>query len=255
MKAKKHLGQHFLTDKAVIFDIIESIKNNCKSETPLLEVGPGQGVLTYELAEHYPAFRAVEFDRDMIAILKQGLDNNILINENFLTLELDPLFEGQEFNLVGNYPYNISSQIIFKMLANVERIPMMIGMFQKEVAERITAKSGTRGSGIISLRTQVYYDTELLFHIAPGAFSPPPKVDSSIIMLTRKENYGLPCDEKLFNQIIKTSFQQRRKKLRNTLKPFLNNLDLEILQLRPEQIGVEDFINITQIITLQKEEK
>lgn len=255
MKAKKHLGQHFLTDKAVIADIIQAIKSNCKPEVPLLEVGPGQGVLTHELAESYPVFRAVEFDRDMMAILVRSLDPAILINQDFLSLDLDPIFPGKEFNLVGNYPYNISSQIIFKMLDNVERIPMMIGMFQKEVAERITAESGTRASGIISLRTQVYYETELLFNIAPDAFSPPPRVDSSIIMLTRKENYGMDCDEKLFNQIIKTAFQQRRKKLRNTLKPYLNDLDLEILQMRPEQIGVQDFINITTLITEQKKGK
>ena len=254
MKAKKHLGQHFLTDKAVVSDILRAIKNNCPSEQPMLEVGPGQGVLTYELAEHYKEFQAVEFDRDMIAILSQKLPPTMLINDNFLSLELSSLFEGREFNLVGNYPYNISSQIIFKMIDNVAQIPMMVGMFQKEVAERITAQSGSRGSGIISLRTQVYYEAELLFNIAPDAFSPPPKVNSSIILLRRKENYGLKCDEKLFNHIIKTAFQQRRKKLRNTLKPFLKDLDLEILQKRPEQLGVTDFINITELITQQKEE-
>jgi len=253
LKAKKHLGQHFLRDQQVIASILEEITTYCPKSEPILEVGPGQGVLTYSIAETYPQFKAVEFDRDMIAILIQKLSPQLLINENFLTVNLSELFEGQAFSLVGNFPYNISSQIIFKMLDNLDLVPRMVGMFQKEVAERICAQPGNKTNGILSLLAQAYYDTEKLFDIGPLAFDPPPKVNSSVIALKRKEPYTLPCDFKIYKKIIKTSFQQRRKKLRNTLKPFLTDLDMELLQKRPEQLGVEEFINIAQLIEKQKD--
>ncbi|MBT8229182.1 MAG: 16S rRNA (adenine(1518)-N(6)/adenine(1519)-N(6))-dimethyltransferase, partial [Bacteroidia bacterium] len=156
------------------------------------------------------------------------------------------------FNLVGNFPYNISSQIIFKMIENVEMIPKMIGMFQKEVAERICAGPGGKTNGILSVRAQAFYKAEKIFDIPPEAFSPPPKVNSSVIVLTRKENYQLPCDEKLFSRIIKTGFQQRRKKLRNTLKSIFDNTEDPIFQKRPEELTVEDFVNLTLIAQKQK---
>jgi len=253
LKAKKHLGQHFLRDQQVIASILEEITKSCPKTEPVLEVGPGPGVLTYSLAEQYPEFRAVEFDRDMIAILVQKLSPQLLINENFLTVNLAEVFDGQSFSLVGNFPYNISSQIIFKMLDNLDLVPRMVGMFQKEVAERICAQPGTKANGILTLLAQAYYHTELLFDIGPSAFNPPPKVNSAVIALVRKAPYALPCDFKVYKKIIKASFQQRRKKLRNTLKPFLKDLDMELLQKRPEQLGVEEFINIAQLIEKQND--
>jgi len=253
VRAKKHLGQHFLRDRQVIDNILDAITKHCPLDTPIAEVGPGQGILTYTLAEKYLNFKAIEFDRDMIAVLVQQLDPQLLINDNFLAVDLKTLFDNQAFNLVGNFPYNISSQIIFKMLENRQLIPRMVGMFQKEVADRICSGPGSKTYGIISLRAQAYYTVEKLFDIGPEAFDPPPKVDSSVIVLTRKEHKDLPCDEKVFNAIIKASFQQRRKKLRNTLKAFVLNTEAEIFQLRPEQLSVEDFINIAQLIQKQKE--
>ncbi len=245
MKAKKHLGQHFLTDQGVVNKIIQAILDNCSVDIPLLEVGPGKGVLTMSLSQYYPTFRAIEFDRDMVAILKEELDGKQIINKEFLGFDLDEIFEKREFNLVGNFPYNISSQIIFKMLDNVERIPVMVGMFQKEVAERICADPGSKKNGILSLRTQAYYEGKILFDISPDAFSPPPRVNSSVIMLSRLEKTKLNCDPDLYSRLIKMAFQQRRKKLRNTLKSQFENLEGDIFHKRPEELSVEEFVNLT----------
>ena len=248
MKAKKHLGQHFLDDQLVVDRIISLIEEKCEKDVPMLEVGPGQGVLTYRLANVFTKFKALEFDRDMIDILRKRLSDDQLIQAEFLSYDFNALFDGTEFNLVGNFPYNISSQIIFKMLDNVERIPKMIGMFQKEVAERICATPGGKKNGILSLRTQAYYDCELIFDIPPEAFNPPPKVNSSIIFLNRKENDLMDCDPKIFSRLLKTSFQQRRKKMRNTLSGMVQNLDDPIYQKRPEELSVEEFVNIARNI-------
>jgi len=253
LKAKKHLGQHFLRDKAVISHILEVIEKECGAEVPILEVGPGPGVLTNSLVKSFPHFKAVEFDRDMVKLLIQSIDPKNIINEDFLGLDLDGVFKGQEFNLVGNFPYNISSQIVFKMLDNLDLIPVMVGMFQKEVAERICADPGSKKNGIISLRAQAYYRAEKIFDISPDAFDPPPRVDSSIIVLRRKEDSSLGCDEKIYARAIKMSFQQRRKKIRNTLKGMLKNLDDPIFQKRPEELSVEDFVNIA--IEIQNQNK
>lgn len=252
LKAKKHLGQHFLSDTFVIDKIIDLIKQKCPQNEPIIEVGPGQGVLTFELLEHFTQFKAIEFDRDMIKILIQKMDPKHIINEDFLSVDLSELFENETFNLVGNFPYNISSQIIFTMIKNVHRIPIMVGMFQKEVAERICSTPGGKTNGILSLRAQAYYETEKVFDIPPEAFDPPPRVQSSIIVLKRKENYELPCDEKIYARAIKTSFQQRRKKMRNTLKGMVDDLEKPIYQKRPEQLSVEEFINIAIQIENQK---
>lgn len=253
MRAKKHLGQHFLRDNLVIDKILDSIYKDCPVDMHVLEVGPGEGVLTHDLAARYPSFRAIEFDRDMVALLTKTIDTDKIIQADFLGSDLEVLFSGEPFALVGNFPYNISSQIIFKMLDNLDLVPIMIGMFQKEVGDRICATPGTKKNGIISLRAQAFYTAESLFDIGPDAFSPPPKVQSSVIKLTRKADTTLGCDAKIFQHIIKASFGQRRKKLRNTLKSFLDDTSDEVFQQRPEQLGVEDFINIAQLIEKQKQ--
>lgn len=254
MKAKKQLGQHFLIDQSVISEIMGSIQAHCPATVPILEVGPGPGTLTYALAETYQQFCAVEFDRDMVAILRQRLPIEKLIQADFLQLNLEDIHNGASFNLVGNFPYNISSQIVFKMLSHKEKIPVMVGMFQKEMADRICAQPGTKANGIITLRAQAFYTAEKLFDIPPVAFDPAPKVNSSVILMKRKENPTLPCSEKSYAKIIKTAFLQRRKKMRNTLKPLLNNkpelMDHPLFQKRPEQLGVEEFVELVKLIDL-----
>lgn len=254
MKAKKHLGQHFLIDQQVVSNIVAAIQEHCPTDEALLEIGPGPGVLTEHLAAHYERFQAVEFDRDMIRLLLEKLDKKFLINEDFLALDLRTVHDDGAFNLVGNFPYNISSQIVFKMLDNKEKIPAMVGMFQKEVAHRICASPGTKANGIITLLTQAYYDAEVLFDVGPGAFAPPPKVNSSVILLKRKTELSLGCDPKLYKSIIKLSFQQRRKKLRNTLKIYFQDKEIPtaieegLLQQRPEHLGVQDFVELAKVI-------
>ena len=248
MKAKKHLGQHFLIDAMVIDKILEAISQNCSIDMPILEVGPGPGVLTKALNEHFKNFKAVELDEDMVERLRLLLKPNQLLHEDFLKLELDTLFEGEAFNLVGNFPYNISSQIVFKMVESTDKIPVMVGMFQKELAERICAVPKTKANGILSLMAQAFYDAEILFTIGPDAFDPPPKVDSAVILLKRKEHYELPCDFKIYKRLIKQAFQQRRKKMRNTLKSYNLDLTHEIFQKRPEELGVADFVNIVNML-------
>ncbi len=246
MKAKKHLGQHFLHDRAVIDRILTEIYKHCDESIPVIEVGPGPGILTYELAEKYKQFLAVDVDRDMIDQLSEKLPATQLRHADFLHIDITELFSDQ-FHVVGNFPYNISSQIIFKVLDNVARIPVMIGMFQKEVAQRICSSPGTKANGILSIRTQAYYNVELLFEVPPTSFYPPPRVDSAVIILSRKADYGLPCDPKIFKNVIKMAFQQRRKMLRNSLKSFMLD-EVDFMHKRPEQLGVSDFINIAQII-------
>jgi 16S rRNA (adenine1518-N6/adenine1519-N6)-dimethyltransferase len=248
LKAKKHLGQHFLTDRQVIDKIIETIQFNCPKHEAILEVGPGQGVLSFELEKFYENYKAVELDVDMIDILKNKINQEKLLHIDFLKTNLFEIFDNKSFNLVGNFPYNISSQIIFKMIENKNLIPLMIGMFQKEVAERICSTQGGKKNGILSLNAQAFYDAEVLFHIGPEAFDPPPKVNSSVIILRRRDKKQLGCDEKMYRKILKAAFQQRRKKMRNTLKTF--NLDFEdpIFQKRPEELGVEDFVYIVNSI-------
>lgn len=244
MKAKKHLGQHFLNDALIIQRILSSILSYCPTDEALLEVGPGQGAISKDLSRHYNSFRLVEFDRDMVEILLDYFDESMIINRDFLGLNLAEVFDGAEFNLVGNFPYNISSQIVFKILENRSFIPCMVGMFQKEVAERICSTPGGKSNGILSLNVQAWYDAEILFHIGPESFYPPPKVQSSVIVMRRKVNSDIACDAKLYKRVIKQAFQQRRKKLRNTLKSYGIDMTDEIYQRRPEELGVDDFVSI-----------
>lgn len=254
MKAKKHLGQHFLINQVIIDQIIDLIKKEVHKDKPVLEVGPGQGVLTFALNNHFQTFRAVEFDRDMIPFLLKELEVDKIINEDFLQLNLKSVYQ-DPFALVGNFPYNISSQIIFKMIANRTQIPVMIGMFQKEVAHRICATPGGKKNGILSLNAQAFYDAEIAFDILPDAFNPPPKVDSSVIVLRRKKDFELGCDEKLYSRVVKLAFSQRRKKLRNTIKSMIDDTSDPVFQMRPEQLSVEEFVNIVKIIEVQNSKK
>lgn len=249
VKPKKFLGQHFLKDLQVAKDIADTI-DTCP-DIPVLEVGPGMGVLTQYLIPKNRPMKVVELDFESVAYLKENfaeLGENI-IEKDFLKMDLNSLFDGKPFVLTGNYPYNISSQIFFKMLDNKEIIPCCTGMIQKEVAERIAAKPGNKTYGILSVMIQAWYNVEYLFTVHEHVFNPPPKVKSAVIRMTRNETQELGCNEKLFKQIVKTTFNQRRKTLRNSISPILdkaNPLSADpIFNKRPEQLSVEDFIELT----------
>ncbi|HMQ06381.1 MAG TPA: 16S rRNA (adenine(1518)-N(6)/adenine(1519)-N(6))-dimethyltransferase RsmA [Saprospiraceae bacterium] len=259
MKAKKSYGQHFLINENVAKSIVDKIPIEVPGDN-VLEVGPGKGVLTKYLLRLPINLKAVEADQDMIAFLKcQYPDmDNILIHKDFLKLDLGSIFNFSPFTLIGNFPYNISSQILFRMIGYREFIPQMIGMFQREVAERIVAPPGNKTRGSISVLIQAYYEGKIFKKVNPGSFSPPPKVQSAVIHLTRKKNNFLPCNESLFKSIVKISFGQRRKMLRNTLKGMIdsdhNIFKDEIFSLRPEQLSLNQFISLTQQIEeIQKE--
>lgn len=249
VKPKKFLGQHFLKDLQVAQDIADTV-NTCP-DIPILEVGPGMGVLTQFLIPKGRPLKVVELDFESVAYLKENfvqLGNNI-IEQDFLKMDLQQLFEGKPFVLTGNYPYNISSQIFFKMLDNKNLIPCCTGMIQKEVAERIAAKPGNKTYGILSVLIQAWYHVEYLFTIHEHVFNPPPKVKSAVIRMTRNDAQELGCNEKLFKQIVKTTFNQRRKTLRNSISPILDkNSPLSadpIFNKRPEQLSVADFVELT----------
>ncbi|MBO5835231.1 MAG: 16S rRNA (adenine(1518)-N(6)/adenine(1519)-N(6))-dimethyltransferase RsmA [Bacteroidales bacterium] len=250
VKPKKALGQHFLKDLSVARRIADSI-DTCP-QLPLLEIGPGMGVLTQFLMEKERPLKVVEIDRESVAYLQDNfpkqLSDNIIAGD-FLKMDLQECFNGQPFVLIGNYPYNISSQIFFKMLDNKELIPCCAGMIQKEVAERIASPAGKKAYGILSVLLQAYYDIEYLFTVSEHVFDPPPKVKSAVIRMTRNHRESLPCDEKLFKTVIKTAFNQRRKTLRNSLKPLLGKeaavYSEPIFDKRPEQLTVDQFIELT----------
>ena len=251
VRAKKHLGQHFLKDENIAKKIADTL--TLKSYDTILEIGPGMGVLTkYLLQKNIKTF-VVEIDTESVEYLKThylNLSNNI-ISEDFLKLNLSSYFNDEPIAIIGNFPYNISSQIVFKTLENKHKIPEFAGMFQKEVAERICEKPGSKTYGILSVLTQVFYDTEYLFTVPPSVFNPPPKVDSGVLRLTRKEPFTLNVDEKLFFNVVKTAFNQRRKTLRNSLKTFNLSDKLRedaIFAKRPEQLSVQAFIELTQKI-------
>lgn len=259
VRAKKNLGQHFLKDEHVARKIGETL--SLASTTHVLEIGPGTGVLTKHLLQRPLDLAVMEIDRESIAYLNQHFSianpavshkSFAIIEADFLKFDIAQLFPGQEFSITGNFPYNISSQILFKTLKNRERIPEFSGMFQKEVAKRICEKPGSKTYGILSVLTQAFYEAEYLFTVPPTVFSPPPKVDSGVLKLTRKQDFSLACDEDLFFRVVKMGFQQRRKTLRNSLK----SLDLSpevkqdaIFGQRPEQLSVEEFITLTQLVS------
>ncbi len=260
VRAKKHLGQHFLTDEDVAKKIADSLTGNGYDN--VLEIGPGMGVLTKYLLEKKPKVTVMEIDYDSVAYLKDTfplehikLDttpkNFEIIEGDFLKKNFTDIAKGKQVAIIGNYPYNISTQIVFKAIENREFVPEFSGMFQKEVAKRIAEKEGSKVYGIMSVLTQAFFDVEYLFTVPPTVFNPPPKVDSGVIRLTRKENYTLPVDEKLFFRVVKTSFNQRRKMLRSSLKSFNLSDSLKedpIFTMRPEQLSVERFIELTRKI-------
>jgi 16S rRNA (adenine1518-N6/adenine1519-N6)-dimethyltransferase len=248
VRAKKHLGQHFLKDEEVAERIADTLTlNYCKT---VLEIGPGMGVLTKYLLKKPIKTYVCEIDTESVAYLRAHylqLSDRIL-EEDFLKYDLKKTFNDEQFAIIGNFPYNISTQIVFKTIEMRDQIPEFSGMFQKEVAQRICAPHGNKTYGILSVLTQVFYKAEYLFTVLPHVFNPPPKVESGVMRLTRKENYTLPCDEKLFFRVVKTAFQQRRKTLRNSLKTFNLSDNLKedtIFGLRPEQLSVQGFVDLT----------
>jgi len=257
LRAKKSYGQHFLVNESLSQSIVDSALEYSEN-FPILEIGPGKGVLTKYLFDSKVRFKSVEADIEMVEYLREEFDgiSDHIIYKDILRLDLSTIFEEKEFVLFGNYPYNISSQILFQMLKYKEHIPVMIGMFQKEVAERIIANSGNKQYGILSVLTQAYYTGKITHRIKPGSFNPPPKVDSAVIKLERKESLTLGCNESLFKTVVKMSFNHRRKMMRNTLKPLVNDVDIlkmEIFTKRPEQLDVEQFIELTNLVESAKE--
>lgn len=257
MQAKKSYGQHFLKNDSIAARIADSLQ--LASQTGVvLEVGPGMGMLTKFLLAHkeYQTF-AVEADRDMVEYLQKNYPEwpaENLIFRDFLDLDFHTVFGDKPFCLIGNFPYNISTQILFKLLDFRTQIPEMVGMFQKEVADRIVAPPGSKVYGITSVLAQAFYRTEYLFTVERGSFNPPPKVLSAVIRLTRKDNFDLGCDEQLFRQVVKTAFNQRRKMLRNTLKPFFQGellMQDPYFEKRPEQLGWEEFAELSKRIGTQ----
>tara|TARA_B110000977_G_C11067409_1_gene488299 strand:- start:403 stop:1239 length:837 start_codon:yes stop_codon:yes gene_type:complete len=248
VRAKKHLGQHFLKDEGVAEKIANTL--NFNGYNKVLEIGPGTGVLTKYLLEKDIELVAMDLDRDSISFLEANyLNKNLqLLEADFLKYDLSDVFGESEFAVTGNFPYNISTQIVFKTLENKEKIPEFTGMFQKEVALRICAKEGSKTYGILSVLTQVFYEAEYLFTVPPTVFNPPPKVESGVLRLVRKADFSLGCDEKMLYKVVKTAFQQRRKTMRNSLKSF--NLSDKIKEdtifgQRPEQLSVAQFVALT----------
>ena len=250
VRAKKSLGQHFLKDLGVARKIAETIQGPLR----VLEVGPGMGVLTQFLLENKAIeLTAIELDRESVVYLKEWYPELHLIEGDFLKLDLNILYPEGEFGIIGNYPYNISSQIFFKVLEYKDRIPVCSGMIQKEVAERIASKPGKKAYGILSVLLQAWYDIEYLFTVDENVFNPPPKVKSAVVRLRRNSRESLDCDERLFKTIVKTAFNQRRKQLKNSLHEFLDGLEPSeslqpFLTKRPEQLSVEEFINLTKLL-------
>lgn len=255
MKAKKSFGQHFLVNEHIAQKIANSLKRS-EGYANVLEVGPGKGVLTKYLAQQDINLKVVEADQDMVTFLTGSkiLRPEQIIFLDFLKLSMEKVFDGAPFYLIGNYPYNISSQILIRMIHYRELIPEMVGMFQKEVADRVVAPPGSKTYGVISVLVQAYYTGGTIMDVSPGNFNPPPKVQSSVIRLVRKENDQLGCDEKLFRIVVKTAFNQRRKMLRNTLKPLVKDpslLEDNRFTQRPEQLSVHEFVTITNMISQQ----
>lgn len=265
VRPKKFLGQHFLKDLPTAQAIADTV--DAAPGLPILEVGPGMGVLTQYLLKKGRELKVVEIDFESVAYLLKTFPElgDGLLEEDFLQMQLDRTFGGREFVLTGNYPYNISSQIFFKMLEYRHLIPVCTGMIQKEVAERLAAEPGSKVYGILSVLIQLWYDVEYLFTVEPGVFNPPPKVKSAVVRLTRNGRTDCGCDERLLRRVVKTSFNQRRKMMRGSLKPLFAALNTERtggsqpegvadflarpeMTRRPEQLSVEEFIELTNCI-------
>jgi len=248
---KKTFGQHFLRDIKIANKIVSSLDKDEKDF--IIEVGPGKGILTEKLIQKYSNLYLIEIDKDLVALLKlkfTKLEKKIF-NIDFLKFTFDDFFKKKQLSIIGNFPYNISSQIIFKIIENKDCIDCLVGMFQKEVAKRICEKPGSKSYGIISVLTQFYFDTKYLFTVSPEVFIPKPKVFSGVIHLKKKNKILINCNEKLLHKIVKTSFQQRRKTLRNSLKslniPKIITED-SIFGFRPERLSGQDFISLTELI-------
>ncbi|KUO64554.1 MAG: 16S rRNA methyltransferase [Lutibacter sp. BRH_c52] len=251
VRAKKHLGQHFLKDEQIAQNIADSLTENGYKN--VLEIGPGMGVLTKYILKKDLVVHVIEIDTESVDYLKANYLNlaDRIILKDFLKINLSDYFGEEQVAIIGNFPYNISTQIVFKTLENRHQIPEFSGMFQKEVAQRIAEKEGSKVYGILSVLTQAFYDVEYLFTVPPTVFNPPPKVDSGVIRLTRKENFNLPVNEKLFYTVVKTAFNQRRKTMRNSLKTLNLSDNLRedpIFAKRPEQLSVQEFISLTSKI-------
>lgn len=252
VKPKKVLGQHFLKDLGIAKAIADTVDS--QPEIPILEVGPGMGVLTQFLLQKKRELKVVEIDYESVEYLRKEFPQieDSIIEDDFLKMHLDNVFDGRQFVLTGNYPYNISSQIFFKMLDFKDYIPCCTGMIQKEVAERIASRPGKKAYGIISVLLQAWYDIEYLFTVNENVFNPPPKVKSAVIRMKRNNVTKLDCDEQLFKKVVKTAFNQRRKTLRNSVKSLLGDRNCDtsdgIFNMRPEQLSVNDFVCLTNII-------
>ncbi|MBR4771331.1 MAG: 16S rRNA (adenine(1518)-N(6)/adenine(1519)-N(6))-dimethyltransferase RsmA [Bacteroidales bacterium] len=267
VRAKKYLGQHFLTDQEVARRIVASLDTAAVAQdvaqlsrpagelapqVDVLEVGPGMGVLTQYLLERTDiSLRAVEIDEESVDYLREHFPGFTphLYQEDFLELNLAKIYGPRPFCIIGNFPYNISSQIFFKVLDNVDSVPQVVCMVQKEVAERIASPAGNKSYGILSVLLQAWYDIEYLFTVGEGAFVPPPKVKSAVIRLRRNSRSDLGCDPAKFKAVVKTAFNQRRKTLRNSLRPLSENVPEQFSQLRPEQLSVEQFIELTSLLS------
>ena len=250
VKAKKHLGQHFLKDLNIAQKIADTL--SFSGYKKVLEIGPGMGVLTQFLLEKKAEIHVIEIDKESVNYLKNHFPKlqDKIISDDFLKFDIVSYFK-EPFAVIGNFPYNISSQIVFKVIELRNFIPEFGGMFQKEVAERICEKAGSKTYGILSVLTQAFYDAEYLFTVSEHVFNPPPKVKSGVLRLARKSNYQLECDEKLFFNVVKTAFNQRRKTLRNSLKTFQLSEQLKenpIFDKRPEQLSVNQFIELTLLL-------
>ena len=265
VRPKKNLGQHFLTDLTIARRIADTV--DACPELPVLEVGPGMGVMTQFLAEKPRPLRVVEIDSESVAFLREKYGWNVtaegqtvaptaepqIIAGDFLRMDLHRLFGGQQFVLTGNYPYDISSQIFFKMLDNRDLIPCCTGMIQHEVALRMASQPGNKQYGILSVLVQAWYDVEYLFTVEPGVFNPPPKVQSAVIRMTRNDVSDLGCDEQLFRRVVKATFNQRRKMLRVSLRQLLPAIPAEMadhpfMTQRPEQLSIPDFVSLTNMV-------
>lgn len=251
VRAKKHLGQHFLNDENIAKKIVDAVLEE-NSPNALIEIGPGTGVLTKHLI-HLPNFWALDIDTESIEFLRNTYPEHLhkIVEGDFLEMDIIKLVGDKKINIIGNFPYNISSQIMFRVLEDRDKVDVVVGMFQKEVAERIAEKPGTKAYGILSVILQAFYDISYLFTVHENVFTPPPKVKSAVIKLKRNEVKQLSCNETLFVKVVKTTFNQRRKTIRNSIKPMLTSvMDTKsyLFEKRPEQLSVAEFVELTKLV-------